>query len=75
MWLHAGFGLPISRRRTFAFARPIRLRRIGARLRLTRICLRRRERLRLGLLPALVKYAGERDTGSPKPPPTKARGV
>jgi hypothetical protein len=24
---------------------------------------------------SLVKYAGERDTGSPKPPPTKARGV
>jgi hypothetical protein len=46
-WKRAGFGLPMSPRRTFASARPIRLRRIGARLRLTRICLRWRERLRL----------------------------
>ena len=33
-------GSPYPARRTFASARPIRLRRIGARLRLTRICLR-----------------------------------
>ena len=64
LFKRAGFGLPVSPRRTLAFARPIRLRRIGARLRLARICLRC----------AIHGFAGQirrlGDTGSPNPPST-----